>query len=241
MTGKSRAAEADQRAETAERSALSKTGHDKIPKFIEPELATLVKQPPTGDSWFHEIKFDGYRIVAFVERDKIRFVTRNDLDWTAKMPQLADAMRRLKLRQAIFDGEIVVLDEHGVSQFQLLQNAFRESPGKIIYAVFDLLFFNGHDLRSRPLEERKELLESLKLPVDRGFIRYVEHVVGQGDKFLAAAAKQGLEGIVSKRRDRPYLSGRTQDWLKCKTHQRSEFVIGGFTDPEGARIGFGRS
>ncbi|HEY2147835.1 MAG TPA: DNA polymerase ligase N-terminal domain-containing protein, partial [Pirellulales bacterium] len=110
VTGKSRAAQAKQRAETAELSALSKIGHDKIPKFIEPELATLVKQPPTGDSWFHEIKFDGYRIVAFVERDKIRFVTRNDLDWTAKMPQLDEAMRRLKLRQAIFDGEIIVLD-----------------------------------------------------------------------------------------------------------------------------------
>jgi bifunctional non-homologous end joining protein LigD len=239
VTAKSRASRTNEREAGAVVSVLSRTGHDEIPKFIEPELATLVKQSPVGNSWFHEIKFDGYRIVAFVEHDKVRCMTRNELDWTAKIPRLAEAMRRLKLRQAIFDGEIIVLDEHGISQFQLLQNAFRESPGKIIYAVFDLLFYNGHDLRDRPLEERKKLLESLKLPVDRGFIRYVEHVIGQGDKFLAAAAKQGLEGIVSKRRDGPYLSSRTRDWLKCKTRQRAEFVIGGFTDPDGARIGFG--
>jgi bifunctional non-homologous end joining protein LigD len=217
----------------------SRNGHDKIPKDIEPELATLVKQPPAGDHWFHEIKFDGYRIIGHVAGGKVRFQTRNRLDWTPKLPQLAEAVRRLKLRQAIFDGEIIVLDEGGISQFQLLQNAFRESPGRIIYAVFDLLFFDGQDLRSQPLEERKELLASLKLPVDRGSIRYVEHVVGDGAKFLKAAEMQGLEGIVSKRRDRPYVSGRTTDWLKSKTHQRAEFVIGGYTDPEGARTGFG--
>ena len=132
-----------------------------------------------------------------------------------------------------------MLDERGVSQFQLLQNAFRESPGKIIYVVFDLLFFDGQDLRSRPLEARKELLASLKLPVDRGPVRFVEHVAGNGPKFLQAAEKQGLEGIVSKRRDRRYISGRTTEWLKSKTHQRAEFVIGGYTDPAGARTDFG--
>ena len=198
-----------------------------------------MKKPPAGDQWFHEIKFDGYRIIGHVAGGKVRFQTRNLLDWTPKLPQLAAAVHRLKLRQAILDGEIIVLDELGVSQFQLLQNAFRESPGKIIYAVFDLLFFDGEDLRSRPLEERKELLASLKLPVDRGQVRFVEHVAGDGPKFLQAAEKQGLEGIVSKRRDRPYISGRTTEWLKSKTHQRAEFVIGGYTDPAGARTDFG--
>ena len=230
------------RAAPASRGATairSRNGHDKIPPNIEPQLATLVKQPPSGDQWFHEIKFDGYRIIGHVSGDMVRFQTRNLLEWTAKLPQLAEAVHRLKLRQAIFDGEIIVLDERGVSQFQLLQNAFRESPGKIIYAVFDLLFFDGQDLRSRPLEDRKELLASLKLPLDRGLIRFVEHVAGNGPKFLKAAEKQGLEGIVSKRRDRPYISGRTTEWLKSKTHQRAEFVIGGYTDPAGARTDFG--
>jgi bifunctional non-homologous end joining protein LigD len=211
----------------------------KPPAIIQPELATLVKQPPAGDQWVYEIKFDGYRIIGHVAGDKVRFQTRNELDWTAKMPQLAEAVRRLKLRQAIVDGEIVVFDEHGVSQFQLLQNAFRDGPGKIVYTLFDLLFFQGEDLRDRPLEERKELLASLQLPTDRGPIRYTEHFEGDGQKFLEAARDQGLEGIICKRRDRPYVSGRTTDWLKCKTHQTGEFVIGGYTDPAGSRKDFG--
>ncbi len=178
-------------------------------------------------------------MVCHVAGEKVRFQTRNELDWTAKMPALVEAVRRLKLRQAILDGEIVVFDERGVSQFQLLQNAFRERPAKIVYSLFDFLFFQGEDLRPRPLEDRKELLASLQLPTDRGPIRYTEHFAGDGEQFLEAARQQGLEGIVSKRRDRPYLSGRTTDWLKCKTHQTAEFVVGGYTDPAGSRNDFG--
>ncbi|HEV2972993.1 MAG TPA: DNA ligase D [Pirellulales bacterium] len=228
----------------APRRSAKATSHDErargpIPATIVPELATLIKKPPSGDSWFHEIKFDGYRIICHVAKNRVRFQTRNEQDWTSKLPELAAAVRRLKLRQAIFDGEIVALDERGVSQFQLLQNAFRESPGKIIYHVFDLLFLNGDDLRRLPLAERKELLASLHLPTDRGPLRLTEHVVGDGEAFLAAARHAALEGIISKRRDRPYVSGRTADWLKSKTHQNAEFVIGGFTDPTGSRQEFG--
>ncbi len=227
------------RAAPAARRRAKGAAPTKAPAIIEPELATLVKQPPAGEQWVYEIKFDGYRIIGHVAGEKVRFQTRNELDWTSKMPALANAVRRLKLKQAIFDGEIVVFDDRGVSQFQLLQNAFREAPGKIVYTVFDLLFFQGEDLRDRPLDERKELLASLRLPIDRGPIRYTEHFEGDGQKFLEAARNQGLEGIICKRRDRPYLSGRTTDWLKCKTHQTGEFVIGGYTDPAGSRKDFG--
>jgi bifunctional non-homologous end joining protein LigD len=230
---------AEPRASPTRRRPAKARTPTKAPAIIQPELATLVKQPPAGDQWVYEIKFDGYRIIGHVAGDKVRFQTRNELDWTTKMPQLAEAVRRLKLRQAIFDGEIVVFDEHGVSQFQLLQNAFREAPGKIVYTIFDLLFFQGEDLRDRPLEERKELLASLQLPTDRGPIRYTEHFEGDGGRFLEAAREKGLEGIICKRRDRPYVSGRTTDWLKCKTHQTGEFVIGGYTDPAGSRKDFG--
>ncbi len=211
-----------------------------MPRDITPELATLVDRAPDGDNWFHEIKFDGYRMVCHVDGERIRFTTRNHLDWTKKLGPLVEAVRALKLDPCIFDGEIIVLDEQGVSQFQLLQNSFQQGrPGQVIYTVFDLLYFGGQDLRGLPLERRKAALKSLNLFSDRGSVRYSEHMVGEGPAFFKAAEIQGLEGIISKRRDRPYLAGRTKDWLKIKSQQHAEFVIGGFTDPEGARESFG--
>jgi bifunctional non-homologous end joining protein LigD len=212
----------------------------KLPKTITPQLPTLVESAPEGDDWFHEIKLDGYRMICYADDADVRFETRNHLDWTAKLPELVEAIIELELRQTIFDGEVVAFDEHGITQFQLLQNAFRERKrNKLAYMVFDLLFLDGEDLRQLPLEGRKARLAELGLPTVRGRIRYCEHLEGNGPVFFEQAERRGLEGIVSKRRDRPYSPGRGMDWVKTKAHQRAEFVIGGFTEPEGSRTGFG--
>jgi bifunctional non-homologous end joining protein LigD len=207
---------------------------------VDVELATLVSSAPEGEDWLHEMKFDGYRMIAFKEDVAVRFETRNHLDWTSKVPDLAKAIGRLKLRRAIFDGEVVVFDKRGITDFQLLQNAFRDRQGKLaIYVIFDLLYLDGRDLRKRSLDERKAELARLKLPTDRGPLLASEFVIGNGGKFFAQAKRLGLEGIVSKRRAASYRAGRSTDWLKIKCLERSEFVIGGFTNPRGARQGFG--
>ena len=217
-----------------------RVGKRSLPRNISPQLPTLVDAAPSGDEWSHEIKFDGYRMLCHLDGAEARFETRRHQDWTAKLPELAKAAARLKLRQTIVDGEVVAFDEHGISQFQILQNAFRERQNqKLVYTVFDLLFLDGEDLRDLPLEERKARLKDLGLPADRGPIRYTDHMVGHGPEFFREAERHGLEGIVSKRRDRPYRSGRGLDWVKVKAHQRAEFVVGGYSEPAGSRHGFG--
>lgn len=226
----------------ANRSARARRRAKKhsLPTKIAPQLPTLVESAPDGDAWLHEIKFDGYRMICRADGTDVRFETRNHLDWTAKLPGLAAAVGKLDLHQTILDGEVVAFDERGITQFQLLQNAFHEkSKRALVYAVFDLLFLDGEDLRGLPLEQRKSRLADLGLPTDRGRVRYVEHIEGNGPEFFKEAERRGLEGIVSKRRDRPYTLGRGTDWVKVKAHQRAEFVIGGFTEPEGSRTGFG--
>ncbi len=211
-----------------------------LPRSIAPELPTLVDAAPEGDDWLHEMKFDGYRMVAFKNGQQVRFETRNALDWTHKVPALAEAIGRLRPAQLILDGEVVAFDDRGVSDFQLLQNAFRDpAGGRMAYLVFDLLYRDGVDLRALPLDERKRELARLKLPTDRGFVRMSEAVIGHGPQVFEAAGRAGLEGIVSKRRESPYRSGRGTDWIKVKCQNHSEFVIGGFTDPGGSRQGFG--
>lgn len=212
-----------------------------MPAKIEMQLATLAKQPPTGDQWLHEIKFDGYRIVCRLDGGRARLLTRGDQDWTGRMPTIAQAAETLPVDQAILDGEIVALLPSGVSSFQALQNAFRgERSEPLVYYAFDLLYLDGHDLRGVPLEERKaRLAELLGHNTSRGAVRYAEHVEGEGDRFFAESCRLGLEGIISKRRDRGYVAGRGFDWLKTKCVRRDEFVIGGFTEPAGARHGLG--
>lgn len=216
---------------SAKERSRRKSPHVEIPAIVEPELATLVKGAPDGDEWLHEVKFDGYRMICHVDPQQVRFQARNKLDWTARLSELTASVRRPKLRQAIFDGEIVVFDEKGISRLERLHDALREAPDKIVYVIFDLLFLKGEDLRGLPLQERKEVLDSLKYPANRGPIRAAEHIVGNGGEFFDMARRHGLEGIVSKRRDRPYVSGRTGDWLKTRDHRHGDFVIGGFTDP----------
>jgi bifunctional non-homologous end joining protein LigD len=206
-----------------------------------PQLATLVKAPPAGDEWLHEIKYDGYRIGCQIDGREVRLLSRTGKDWTGSFPEIRDAAAALRVRDTLLDGEVAMVLPDGRTSFQALQNASssRERRG-LEYFVFDLLHDRGVDLRSRPLEARKKRLESLlaRLPRD-GRLRYAAHVVGEGPAFFRQACARGLEGIVSKRRDLPYTAGRGRGWLKVKCVQRQELVIGGFTDPKGSRTGIG--
>jgi bifunctional non-homologous end joining protein LigD len=204
------------------------------------QLATLTKDAPEGDDWIHEIKFDGYRMLCRIEGGKVRFISRNGRDWTAKFPSLAKAVAGLPLKTAIFDGEVVVMQPDGTTSFQALQNSF-QIPGSAPFQFycFDLLYLNGFDLRENPIEDRKSLLAQIIPSGSDGLLHFSDHVVGNGPKCFAEASRLRLEGIVSKRLGRPYSPGRGLDWLKIKCSLREEFVIGGFTVPSGARSHFG--
>jgi bifunctional non-homologous end joining protein LigD len=212
-----------------------------LPAVVEPELATLVREAPEGDGWLHEIKFDGVRLLAFLDRGKARLVSRNNLDWTGRLPFLAkDLAERLPAGSALLDGELVAMKDGRVSDFGLLKEALgRRDQANLVYWVFDLLFLDGQDLRDRPLLERKTLLKSLLEKAGGSRLRYCDHVMGKGPLFFAASCGEGLEGIVSKRQDAPYRSGRTREWVKVKCQERQEFVIVGFTNPRSSRQGLG--
>ena len=197
------------------------------------QLATLVDTPPEGPEWLHEIKFDGYRLLGFVSAHKALLRTRNDKDWTEKFPSLAAALIKLKAKDAVLDMEAVVLDAHGKSSFQSLQAALGKGGDrtKIVAYVFDLLYLDGKDLRKLALTERKKILEALlKKSKQEPWLRFSDHVLGDGAKIFAAACKAGLEGIVSKQADGPYVAGRQKSWLKIKCGHRQEFIILGFSD-----------
>ena len=210
------------------------------PSDYVPQLATLVATPPSGDEWLHEIKFDGYRIGASVRKGAVALYTRNGNDWTSAFPEIAEAVRKLNVDDALIDGEVAVVLPDGRTSFQALQaSSSRAHRGTLVYFVFDLLRLEGERLESLPLEERKARLEKLVGNRKTGRIRFSEHVEGHGESFFEQACGLGLEGIVSKRRDLPYRPGRHGGWVKTKCVQRQEFVIGGFTDPEGMRAGLG--
>ena len=209
-----------------------------LPESIDAELATLVDTVPTGDDWLHEIKYDGYRMLCRVDGGQCRIVSRNGKAWTDAFRGIADAVARLPLDSAWIDGEIVVMNEHGRTSFQALQNVLSDaSSAKPVYYVFDLPYLNCYDLRAATLKARKSLLRKL---IDEGSaIRFSDHVEGNGAAFFAEACKVGLEGIVSKRAESTYQATRGRDWQKLKCGTRQEFVIGGYTDPQGSRAGFG--
>jgi bifunctional non-homologous end joining protein LigD len=206
---------------------MSARSTDPLPAFVAPQLASLVSEPPAGKDWLHEIKYDGYRAIAAIGKDRCRIYTRSGQDWTDKFAKVASELRSLKVGSALLDGEIVVLDEHGRTSFQRLQNALKEGRTPLTYYVFDILELNGHDLRQEPLRRRKEVLRKVLDGAPKA-IRYSEEVAGQGDKVLAQACRLGLEGIVSKQADKPYASRRTHSWLKSKCLGNEEFVIGGY-------------
>lgn len=204
----------------------------------EPQKALLVDHPPAGDRWIHELKLDGFRMGILIDGRSVRIISRRGTEYTAQFPEIVAAARKLKTKNAIVDGEVVVLDKRGVSRFQLLQQLGADRAG-LTYFAFDLLALDGKNLVREPLEERKRALAKL---VGRraGIIRYTEHVVGNGDKVFANACALGAEGIISKLRDGPYrLGARSSDWQKIKCIKRQEFVVGGFTDPSGSRVGVG--
>jgi bifunctional non-homologous end joining protein LigD len=210
-----------------------------LPAWVAPQLATLVSGPPPGDDWVHEIKLDGYRILLRAERGRVKLLTRNRQDWTARFPAVAEAAAALPVKEALLDGEIVALDRAGVSSFQALQQADQLETGRtLVYVAFDLLFLDGSDLRPLPLVERKARLARL-LKGRRGRLRYSEHFDLPGQRVFDRACRLGLEGIIAKQKNAPYTSGRGQAWLKVKCVARQELVIGGYTDPDGARAEFG--
>ena len=202
-----------------------------IPEFVPPQLATLVDKPPSGDEWFHELKFDGYRLLCHLEGRQVRFWTRNRKDWTAKFANVGKAVKALPLKSAILDGEIVALDPSGRASFQRLQQTINKGGGAaLIFNVFDLIYIDGFNLTRTPLRERKRVLAELLAPLsETGVLRYSDHIEGNGAAFFTEACKLGLEGIVSKLADSAYESTRNRNWMKSKCIKRQEFVIAGYT------------
>ncbi len=211
-----------------------------LPFAFFPQLATLVEEPPKGDDWIYEIKFDGYRIVARIDGDDVRLFTRNGNDWTSKMKPLRDALRSLGIASAWLDGEIAVLDPKGNPSFQLLQRAFDDAKGgDIVFFAFDLPHFGGYDLTGVPLVERRRLLQQVLEGRDSPRVRFSEAFDAPVERLLEGACRKGLEGLIGKRASSTYVSRRSTSWVKLKCSQRQEFIIVGYTDPKGSRTAFG--
>jgi bifunctional non-homologous end joining protein LigD len=216
-----------------------------LPATLSPQLATLVKQPPAeSPDWLYEAKFDGYRLLTRIDGRGVKLFTRNGHDWTHKLPELAQALGRLRCKSGWLDGEIVVPDENGAPDFGALQAAFEPGAKKarqaIVYFLFDTPFLDGRDLRQIPLVQRREILAALlddaKLP---DALRFSQTLDARPQDLVATACKLGLEGVVGKRADSHYVSRRSDNWIKLKCSLRQEFVIVGYTDPKGARTGLG--
>lgn len=230
---------------TAARKATKRTAQAALPLTLSPQLATLVDSAPKGDGWIYELKFDGYRLLARVDGRDVKLFTRNGHDWTPRLNALAKDVQALGLDAAWLDGEIVVRGPEGAPDFQLLQNAFDTSPrsaerARIEFFVFDLPFADGRDLRECPLAERRGRLRELlaDLPADSR-IRFSEDFAVTPQDLLHTACQMRMEGLIGKRSDALYVSGRNSSWIKLKCTQRQEFVIGGYTDPKGSRTGLG--
>ena len=223
-------------------AAARKTG---MPAVINPMLATLVDEPFTDPEWIFETKWDGFRSICFVRDGKARFMSRNQIEMTPQYPELAKLSKHIDAREVILDGEIVALDENGLPKFQLLQprvgrksgiDALR-GKGQIVYFVFDLLYVDGFDLRKCSVVERKARLAEIVCP--SSIIKVSEHITGEGELFFREVSKFHLEGMIAKRAASTYVEKRSADWLKIKTIMRAEVVVGGYTEPRGARSHFG--
>lgn len=206
-------------------------------------LATLIDAPFDSNDWLFEIKWDGFRALAEIDAQRgVTLTSRNGLDMLGRFPELGDMGKDFANVPALVDGEIVSLDASGHSSFQRLQNHMRQAEGgksaNLVFVAFDVIYAKGEDQRQKPLEERKAILASI---IKKGAKRvlYSSHVVARGKDLFAAASAKGLEGIIGKRRASTYVEKRTRDWVKIKAQQNQECVIGGYTDPQGARTGFG--
>ncbi len=210
-------------------------------------LATSIEEPFDGPDWLFEIKWDGYRAVAFIDDGKARLVSRNQNELTHRYPELKDLPKFVDAKNAILDGEVVALDDQGRPSFSLMQQRTGFRPGgkrgpvnaavPVLYYAFDILYLDGYDWRKVPLEARKEKLKSIILSGDA--LRYSDHTPQQGKALFELARDKGLEGIVAKKSESPYQERRSSDWLKIKIWRQAECVIGGYTEPEGSRAHFG--
>ncbi len=206
-----------------------------LPDFVPPQLTAPTEAVPEGGDWAHELKWDGYRMHARIEEGGVRLFTRTGLDWTAKYPAIVEALRALPVSEAYLDGELCALSDEGLTSFSAMQAATdaRSAEG-LVYVLFDCLFVDGEDLMGEPLRVRKERLEALLAKAPAG-LQYSEHHLASGVTFYRHACKLGIEGIVSKRLDCPYKPGDRGTWRKIKCLNREEFVVVGWTDPEGSR------
>ena len=218
-----------------------------MPETIHPMLAESIDEPFDGEDWLFEIKWDGYRAIAFIENGKARLVSRNQNDLTPRYPELKDLPQFINAKNAILDGEVVALDEQGRASFSLMQQRTGFRPGgrratanadvPVLYYAFDLLYLDGYDWRRVPLEERKQKLASVLIAGDA--LRYSDHYQTQGKALFEIARQKGLEGILAKKRASFYEERRSREWLKIKIRHRIECVVGGYTEPEGSRAHFG--
>lgn len=216
---------------TVKKKVIKQGGKSPFPKGITPMLATLVEKPFDEAGWLYEIKWDGYRSLAFMQKGNAELMSRNNKSFNEKFYPVYNAVKVWGI-QAVVDGEIVVVNKDGVSSFGALQNWRSEADGDLYYYVFDLLWLNGYDITALPLQERRRLLHE-QLPAQQSVIRMSENFHATATEFLAAAAKMGLEGIIAKKEDSVYEPGnRSRNWLKMKTGKRHEVVIGGFTHNE---------
>ena len=209
------------------------SGKDRIPFRVKPMLATLVRKPFHKPGWIYEEKYDGYRILAYKEGDRVTLFSRNANDRTATYASVARAVQQLRPRTLLLDGEVVAFDKQQISRFQLLQ----EGSAPTAYAIFDCLYNAGRDLRHEPLDVRRAAAESAVDKVKGLMIS--RRLADNGLEAFRAAKKKGYEGLVAKDLSSPYIEGRSSKWLKVKVHQEEEMVIGGFTKPEGSRAHFG--
>ncbi|MDR9809551.1 non-homologous end-joining DNA ligase [Rhizobium hidalgonense] len=218
---------------------------DPIPARIDPCLALLKPRPPKGPQWAFEVKWDGYRLAVHIEPSGVRILTRGGHDWTHRFPAIAAEAAQLGAATAILDGEAVVLDDQGRSDFGKLQQSLGGRGGKLnssasVLMAFDLLYFDGHDLAKTELSTRRHLLESLIAPGRESAIRLSEDVDADGEQLLRVACEHGLEGIIAKDRNSPYRSGRLGDWVKIKCIQSDGFAIVGYEKSTASFGGIGR-
>ena len=232
---------------TSELSGIHSAVKSPMPRAVHPMLATLTNHAFSSDEWLYEIKWDGYRAVAFIEDGRITLISRKQNEMTSLYPELQAISKQVNGTEVILDGEVVALDEKGRSSFSLMQQRAGIRSGvkrtrqdlsiPVIYYAFDLLYLDGYNLMKVDLEQRKEILRQIITPSE--ILRYSEHFIEEGERLFDAAREQGLEGIVAKRRNSCYEQKRSREWLKMKITRRQECVIGGYTDPRGSREHFG--
>lgn len=220
---------AESAAKTAGKPRRKSAATPQLPKFRKPQLATLVDAVPGGNSWLHEIKYDGYRALIAAAGEEVRIYTRSALDWTDKFPSVCEAVAALDLPGALIDGEIVALDKDGNPDFSLLQKRLKAGQDDFTYFTFDLLELDGEKFADRPLIDRKERLAALIGECEDG-VRFSDHLIGAGERLYEAMCEAGQEGIISKQADAPYRAGRGKAWLKTKCTRRQEFVIIGWSE-----------